>query len=242
MSAPMVPFGRTMGRGRAVKILIIEDDPEAKELLTQWFTMNAYEIVSASTGHEGVRAAKEHSPDLILLDLMLPYKSGDEVLREVRSYSDVPAIVVSAKDTSQVKIDMLRSGADDYVTKPFDLNELLARVESALRRWGTAPRRRGLLTVLDVELDLEARAVTIAGRPTSLTATEFDILHALIEKPDRVWSKKALFERIWSGEYLSDDKTVATHVGNLRRKMRVTPDTEDYITTVWGIGYRFRVA
>jgi DNA-binding response OmpR family regulator len=222
------------------KILIIEDDVEASQLLERWFGMNGYATVVARTGPDGLVAARTEHPDVVLLDLMLPYKSGDEILREVRSSSDVPIIVVSAKDTSRVKVDLLRAGADDYVTKPFDIDELLARVESALRRGRTAPRQRGILRAGDIVLDVDSRSIAVAGAPMVLTATEFDILHVLMEKPDRVWSKKALFERVWGEDYFSDDKTVATHVGNLRRKLRAAGDLPDYIGTVWGIGYRFR--
>ncbi|WP_211659161.1 response regulator transcription factor [Phytoactinopolyspora halophila] len=219
-------------------MLIIEDDYEANQLLSEIFARSGYATTSAYTGFDGLDLAARDDFDLVLLDLMLPYKSGDRILQELRRRSDVPVIVISAKDTGQVKVDLLRLGADDYVTKPFDVDEVLARAESTLRRAGKAIEPRATLSYKDISLDESSWSVTVSGNLVTLTATEFRLLAILMRRPNLVHSKKSLFEALWGDYYAYDDKLINTHMSNLRKKLKsVNPETS-YIETVWGIGYK----
>jgi len=219
-------------------VLIIEDDKEINDLLSEILVQNGYKTSSAYTGLEGLSMAKKYSHDLILLDLMLPYKSGDEVLREIRKSSDVPVIIISAKDTTRMKVDLLRLGADDYITKPFDMDEVVARVETALRHSGRQKNNFRILNFKNISLNSESKSVTISEKPLLLTVKEYSILELLMSNPKRVYSKENLFEEIWQEIYAYDDKTVNTHICNLRNKLKVADPEEEYIETVWGIGYK----
>jgi len=219
-------------------VLIIEDDKEINDLLSEILVQNGYKTSSAYTGLEGLSMAKKYSHDLILLDLMLPYKSGDEVLREIRKSSDVPVIIISAKDTTRMKVDLLRLGADDYITKPFDMDEVVARVETALRHSGRQKNNFRILNFKNISLNSESKSVTISEKPLLLTVKEYSILELLMSNTKRVYSKENLFEEIWQEIYAYDDKTVNTHICNLRNKLKVADPEEEYIETVWGIGYK----
>ncbi|MCX7924084.1 MAG: response regulator transcription factor [Clostridia bacterium] len=221
-------------------VLIIEDDKEINGLLSAILVQNGYMTNSAYTGFEGLSMAKRDSYDLILLDLMLPYKSGDEILREIRENSDVPVIVISAKDTTRIKVDLLRLGADDYITKPFDVDEVVARVESALRRSGRQKDQPRILSFKEISLNSESKSVTVCGKQLLLTAKEFCILELLMMNPKMVYSKENLFENVWQEMYAYDDKTINTHVCNLRNKLKMANPEGDYIETVWGIGYKLQ--
>lgn len=219
-------------------VLIIEDDREINDLLSEILVQNGYKTSSAYTGLEGLSMAKKYSHDLILLDLMLPYKSGDEVLREIRKSSDVPVIVISAKDTTRMKVDLLRLGADDYITKPFDMDEVVARVETALRHSGRQKNNPRILNFKNISLNSESKSVTVSEKPLLLTVKEYSILELLMSNPKKVYSKENLFEEIWQEIYAYDDKTVNTHICNLRNKLKTADPEEEYIETVWGIGYK----
>lgn len=219
-------------------VLIIEDDKEINDLLSEILVQNGYKTSSAYTGLEGLSMAKKYSHDLILLDLMLPYKSGDEVLREIRKSSDVPVIVISAKDTTRMKVDLLHLGADDYITKPFDMDEVVARVETALRHSGRQKNNARILNFKNISLNNESKSVTVSEKPLLLTVKEYSILELLMSNPKRVYSKENLFEEIWQEIYAYDDKTVNTHICNLRNKLKSADPEEEYIETVWGIGYK----
>lgn len=218
------------------RILIIEDEKDVNQLLAQTLREEGYETASAYDGADGIRMARQEHFDMVMLDLMLPYKSGDEVLREIRRESDVPVIVISAKDMVRTKIDLLTLGADDYITKPFDLGEVAARVGSNLRRYAKTVEKEPI-SYKEMVLDTEAKTVTINGICVDLTAKEYQMLELFMRYPNKVFSKSNLYETIWGEEYLGDDNVIKTHISNLRNKIKANSE-EEYIETVWGLGYR----
>lgn len=222
------------------KILIAEDDREICRLLQCFLSEQGYVPVSAANGLEALSAVRE-LPDLslILLDLMLPYKSGDAVLKSIREFSQIPVIIVSAKDTIRTKVEVIRMGADDYITKPFDLDELLARIEAVLKRCGgTSSKEPERLCYQALVLDRSAKTAAIDGRPLPLTAKEYAILELLLSNPRKLFSKANLFESVWQESYYSGDSTLKVHMSNLRNKLREYDPEREYIETVWGMGYR----
>ncbi len=218
------------------RILIIEDEKDVNRLLAQTLQDSGYETVSAFNGMDGLRMLQEEQYDMVLLDLILPYKSGDEVLRELRKDSDVPVIVISAKDMVGTKIDLLTLGADDYVTKPFDLGEVAARVASNLRRYHKKEEKKQII-YKELVMDTEARTVSADGADLELTAKEYQMLELFLQFPNKVFSKVNLYETVWGYEYLGDENVIKTHISNIRSKLKRHSDTE-YIETVWGLGYR----
>lgn len=218
-------------------VLVVEGDRQASDLLAEILGERGMRVVQAFTGPDGMRLAHTEQPDLVLLDLMLPFKSGDEVLRAIRERSQVPVIIVSARETTRTKIDLLNLGADDYITKPFDIDEVVARCEAALRRAGGSARTLHRHAVL--ELDEDALTATAGGVDLALTATEFGLLTALIRDPRIVHPKARLYAEVWGEEYGYDERTVNAHMHNLRRKIKNAVDL-DPIRTVWGIGYTLR--
>jgi len=219
-------------------ILIIEDNEDVSLMLTEALTDAGYSVKSAYTGIEGINEIKKDRCDLILLDIMLPYKSGDEILKEMRGFSQKPVIVISAKDMVGTKIDLLRLGADDYITKPFDLGEVVARVEVNLRRSQLQIQENKVFSYKDMILDDSAKRVTVNEIEIELTAKEYMLLELLIKHKDKVFTKANLYESVWQDEYLGDDNAVKTHMSNLRTKLKKTNAKEEYIETVWGLGYR----
>lgn len=219
-------------------ILIIEDNKDVNLMLAEELMDFGYKVKSIYTGTEGIKEVKENNYDLILLDIMLPYKSGDEILKEIREFSDVPVIIISAKDMVGTKIDLLRIGADDYITKPFDLGEVVARVESNLRRANNQVQGSKKFTYKDLTLDDNRKQVMIGAVEVELTAKEYMLLETLIKNPGKVFTKANLYESIWKEEYLGDDNTVKIHISNLRNKLKKINPNEEYIETVWGLGYR----
>lgn len=221
-----------------VNVLIIEDDNELNNLLVEFMKQMAYEPISAKTGLEGLNKFRTMHVDIVLLDLMLPYKSGDEVLREIRLVSDIPVIVLSAKDMVRTKIDLLRLGADDYMIKPFDVEELFARIENALRHAKRQVNQEKVYCYKNIEVNSDTKQVSVKGEYVRLTSKEYKILELLIRNPKKLFSKKNLFESAWEEEYIYEDKIINTHISNLRNKLKkADPDTE-YIETVWGLGYK----
>lgn len=221
------------------KILIIEDDIEICNLLKEFLEENGYNIKTANTGINGMRELKNAVYNLVILDLMLPFKSGDEILRELRSFSNIPVIILSAKDMVHTKVDLLRLGADDYVTKPFDLNEVLARIESNLRRCSSDTNIENLnLTYKDITLNQEEKKVIVNGNTLVLTSKEYGIVLLLLSHPQKVFSKANLFESIWNEEYFSEDNTLNVHISNIRNKLKSANPNEEYIETIWGMGYK----
>lgn len=219
-------------------ILIVEDNVDVNEMLKVALNEAGYMTESAFTGIQGIKLLKEKEYELILLDVMLPYKSGDEVLREVRTFSDVPVIIISAKDMVSTKIDLLRLGADDYITKPFDLGEVVARVESSLRRCRKQEELNRCYQYKDLTLDETTKRVKVGEMELELTAKEYQILELLLKHNGKVFTKANLYETVWQEEYLGDDNSVKTHMSNLRSKLKKANPEESYIETVWGLGYR----
>ena len=221
------------------KILIIEDSADINSLLAETLAGAGFETESAFDGLNGQKAALSGKHDLIITDIMLPYICGDEILRKLRERSNVPVIVISAKDMVSTKIDLLKMGADDYITKPFDLGEVVARVETALRRSGNQAITSGtVLRYKDIALDCSDMRITVGGKEVKCTAKETQILEMLLRNPDKVFTKSNIYETVWQEDYLGDDNAVKTHISNLRSKLeRLSPGSQ-YIETVWGLGYR----
>lgn len=221
------------------KVLIIEDSADINALLAETLNAAGFETESAFDGLSGQRAALSGQYDLILTDIMLPYVCGDEILRKLRERSSVPVIVISAKDMVSTKIDLLRMGADDYITKPFDLGEVVARAENALRRaGGYAPSSGEVLKYKDIELDCSDMRVAVGGKELRCTAKETQILEMLMRNPNKVFTKSNIYESVWQEDYLGDDNAVKTHISNLRSKLEKLSPGNQYIETVWGLGYR----
>lgn len=219
-------------------ILIVEDNVDMNKMVAVALQTAGYETESVYTGMEGMTAIRHNSYDLILLDMMLPYKSGDEILKELRTFSDTPVIVVSAKDMVGTKVDMLKMGADDYITKPFDLDEVIARVECNLRRSKGKIKEKTIRQYKELTLDKEAKQVMVGNHSVELTAKEYLILELLLDNPSKVFSKANLYETVWEQEYYGDDNAIKTHMSNLRNKIKRFAPEEEYIETLWGIGYR----
>lgn len=222
------------------RILVVEDDREINSMLCEMLDENGYAAEGAFTGMEGLSRLRSGDYDLLILDLMLPYKSGDAVLQELRSFSSLPAIVISAKDTVQNKLDLFHLGADDYLTKPFDLDEVLVRVEAVLRRCGSSEAQRApeILKAGKLAVDTESKTASVDGQELVLTAKEYGILELLMRYPHKVFSKANLFESIWNEEYACEDNTLNVHMSNLRNKLKAADPETEYIKTVWGMGYR----
>ncbi len=220
------------------KIAVIEDDREINGILTQLLRSNGYETVSAFDGGRASILLREEQPELVLMDLMLPYKDGGTLIKELRERSDVPVIVISAKSMMETKLEMLRMGADDYIIKPFDLDEVLVRVEVMLRRSGAA-KNKSVISCGKLKLFTDENRAEADGKPLNLTAKEFALLKLFIEQPKRVRSKAELYELVWEQTYYCEDNTVNVHMSNLRSKLKKATGS-DCIETVWGIGYRMK--
>lgn len=217
------------------KILLIEDNQDICQMLSEAFTKAGYSLTSSYSGTEGLDLFNKQKYDLVLLDIMLPHKSGDEVLCTIRNVSNVPIIIISAKDRVSTKIDFLKLGADDYITKPFDLNEVIARTEAHLRRYTV---NNELLVYKNIALDKDAKRLFVKGREVELTATEIQLLVLLLENKNKVFTKANLYESIWGMDTIGDDNAIKTHISNLRSKLKSADPNIDYIETVWGLGYR----
>lgn len=227
--------------GLKAKILIVEDDADINQLIQAVMDKNNYQTVQAFSGTEAALRLDMEKIDLIILDLMLPGLTGEELLRSIRQDKrlKIPVLVLSAKNSLESKVELLLSGADDYLTKPFEPEELAARVYACLRRTQTETAIESeTLVYQKLQLCLSSRTVTVNGVEINLTAHEYEILRILMKEPDKVFSREILYEQVWQGGYYGEDNTVNVHVSNLRRKIAAEdPDTE-YIKTVWGIGFK----
>lgn len=222
-------------------ILIAEDDKEINRLLSEYLSKQGYEVLPAFNGLEAVHMVREKNTlSIIILDLMLPFQSGDMVLQKIREFSDIPVIVLSAKSETHSKVDLIRSGADDYITKPFDLDELLVRIEAVLRRYegNISKLKPKTLSYKNLVLNLTSGTATVSGRALTLTSKEFAILELMLNNPEKLYSKAKLFESVWGEEYFSDDSTIKVHMSNIRSKLKKLDPDVVYIETVWGMGYR----
>ena len=224
----------------ATQILIAEDDPDINRLLGRILEKEGYQVTSAFSGSEARLLLKTVRFDLIVLDLMLPGATGEELVEEIRKNSTTPILVVSAKGQED-KLNVRKRGADDFISKPFDVNEVAVRVYSLLRRSRDFSENGGekqTLSLKNLEIDLESREVRVSGKPLTLTAREYDILVLLMRYPNKVFTRQNIFETVWGGAYLGDDNTINVHISNLRSKIQKLDDKEEYISTIWGVGFK----
>lgn len=224
------------------RILVVEDDREVQELLTEYLSENGYRTVSLYNGFHVLERLEQGDIDLVLLDIMLPCRSGDRILCDIRRDFTVPVIIISAKGTTRNKIELLRLGADDYITKPFDLEEVLARVESSLRRVQFQKGTDQRLKFGGLVLDAEKGFASFEGKELDLTAKEYAILELLMKYPEKIFSKANLFRSVWNTEYRCEDNTLNVHISHLRSKLKAVCPDREFIETVWGIGYRMQKA
>jgi DNA-binding response OmpR family regulator len=224
------------------KILIVDDEPHIVELVKYNLLQEGYDVVTAHDGSEAVTRAHDAHPDLIILDLMLPYVDGLEVCRRIRRESSVPIIMLTAKDGELSRVVGLEIGADDYVTKPFSPRELTARVRAILRRAARedAPPTSGPLRGGRLTLNPETHDVTLDGRAVDLTAKEFELLHVVMSHPNRVFTRDFLLEHIWGYDYYGSTRTVDMHISRLREKIEDDPASPSHIVTIRGVGYKFK--
>lgn len=225
------------------KILVVEDDKEINRLLCEYLESQNYTVLHAQNGLEALNMLRDRADiDLVLLDLMLPLQSGDVVLAKLREFSEVPVIVLSAKNTVQTRIDVIRMGADDYITKPFDLDEVAVRIEAVLRRMQkeAETEKQEKIQYRNLVMDCMAKTVTVKGNVLVLTSKEYMILELLLRNPAKLFSKANLFESVWNEPFYNEDSTLKVHMSNLRNKIKQYAGDEEYIETVWGMGYRLK--
>jgi DNA-binding response OmpR family regulator len=221
-------------------ILIVEDDRKTASLLALYLEREGFKTVSAYNGEDALQLARSHSPIFVILDLMLPKVDGWEVCRELRYTSDVPILILTAREEEMDRLLGLNLGADDYVSKPFSPLEVVARVKAILRRARLAPAKpKTLLTAQGLTLDLAKRHVTLSGRPVSLTLLEYRLLEALMAAPGRVFTREELLNSLHPGGESVIDRVVDVHIGKLRQKIESDPSRPSLIETVRGLGYRF---
>lgn len=220
-------------------ILIVEDDRSLREGLAMNFQLRGYRVLTAADGDEGIRAAFDENPDLIILDIMLPGPSGLEILSELRARKErVPVLILSARDTTDNKIEGLEAGADDYLSKPFELPELLARAEVMLRRQRTLVQEQPRLVVGDIEIDQAARQVSRAGEPVVLSAKEFDLLRLLALSPGKPFTRESILDQVWGWDFSGTTRTVNNFILSLRQKLESDPTSPRHILTVRQVGYK----
>lgn len=229
------------------KILIVEDDNDINKLISEMLEEKNYEIKSAYSGTEALIYLKNEDIDMVILDLMLPGKCGEEVLKEIRSSKSIPIIVISAKNDKNTKIELLKRGADDFISKPFDIDEVEARVYAQMRRYKTFKKdsfcvlEESILKYKEILVNVENMEVFINNKIIDLTTREFEILKLLMEYPKKVFSKSNIFESVWNEEFLGDDNTINVHMSNLRSKLNSNNNKYKYIQTIWGIGYKLEI-
>ena len=224
------------------KVFVVDDEKLIVKGIRFSLEQDDMEVDCAYDGEEGLRMAKEKAYDIILLDLMLPKMDGLEVCQQVREFSDVPIVMLTAKGDDMDKIMGLEYGADDYITKPFNILEVKARLKAIMRRTASkaaAEPKGKIVEVGDLVLDCEGRRVSIAGREVNLTAKEFDVRELLVFNPHKVYSRENLLNIVWGYEYPGDVRTVDVHIRRLREKIEANPSEPKYVHTKWGVGYYF---
>ncbi len=226
----------------SVNILIVEDDDNINRLLSNIIKNSNYHPKSAYSGTEAMIYLENQKWDMVLLDLMLPGMSGEDILKKVRIESNIPVIIISAKQEIQTKIEVLRAGADDYITKPFDIEEVSARIDSCLRRYRNTNDVPEVNQIhhKDLVLDADEKKVVLGESELKLTAIEYEILLLLLSSPKKIFTKANLFESVWHEEFYGDDNTINVHMSNLRSKLAKANPDEEYIETIWGMGYRLK--
>lgn len=225
----------------APRVLIVEDDENINNLLREALTKHGLNCVQAFSGTEGLIVFKNDKFDLVLLDLMMPGMDGQTLTQRIREVSQIPIIIVSAKSNVDSKVDLLSSGADDFVGKPFDLKELIARVDVQLRHKEADDANEAdkvkVMEFKDLVLDCEKYSVTVKGNDIGLTRQEFKILELFLRYPGKVFSKREIYEYAWNDVYIGEDKTINVHISNIRTKIKKYSEDE-YIDTIWGVGFR----
>lgn len=225
----------------AEKILLVDDEATIVEFVRINLEKAGFEVLAAGDGETALKLAASEQPDVIVLDIMLPGKDGFEVCRELRRTTAVPIIMLTARDDDIDKILGLELGADDYLTKPFNPRELVARIKAILRRVDRSNKNNTkVITRGRIQLDLDRHQVVAGGKPVELTPKEFELLELLMKNPGRVFSREVLLERLWGYDFFGDSKTIDVHIRRLREKVEEDPSSPTHILTVWGVGYRFR--
>ena len=224
-------------------ILIVEDDTNIHNLEKDILEGSLYKTISAYSGTEAIMMVKSEKCDLVLLDIMLPGMFGNDVIKEIKKISDIPVIAVTSKSDKESKIEMFTNGADDYITKPFDVDELVFRVAAVLRRCNSEQgniqkNEEEILTYKDINLNLGNYEVCVGSKKISLTKIEFEILKLLMTRPKSVFTKNNIHESIWADKCTIEDNSVNVHISNIRAKLSKINKEEDYIQTVWGIGFK----
>lgn len=226
---------------KAPRVLIVEDDENINNLLREALTKHGLNCTQAFSGTEGLIVFKGDKFDLVLLDLMMPGMDGQTLTQRIREVSQVPIIIVSAKSNVDSKVDLLTTGADDFIGKPFELKELIARVDVQLRRKESSEdsgaNEARIMQFKDLVLDEDKYAVTVSGNDIGLTRQEFKILELFLKYPGKVFSKREIYEYAWNDVYIGEDKTINVHISNIRTKIKKHSEDE-YIDTIWGVGFR----
>lgn len=227
------------------KILIVEDEEAIADLEKDYLELSGFEVEIASDGTSGLKKALEEEFHLVILDLMLPGVDGFEICRQIREVKNIPIIMVSAKKDDIDKIRGLGLGADDYMTKPFSPSELVARVKAHLNRYerlvSSNVKENSIIEIRGIKIDKTARRVWVNGEEKNFTSREFDLLAFLAENPNHVFTKEELFRKIWDMDSVGDIATVTVHIKKIREKIEVNSAKPQYIETIWGVGYRFKV-
>lgn len=228
----------------AAYVLIVEDDSEINQMLAELLQGRGYVTESAYSGTEALLRLEKKAPQAVILDLMLPGMPGEELLGKIKALQpDISVIVTSAKDAVHTRVEMLRAGADDYMVKPFDTEELLARLEAVLRRNGTGSepeRTEETLRFRDIVIEPDKHRVTVSGQEITLTRREYLILELLVSNPQKVFTKNNIYESVWNEEFVGEDNAVNVHISNIRQKLSKANSEETYIQTVWGIGFKMK--
>jgi two-component system response regulator ResD len=224
------------------KVLVVDDEPQILEVVTKYLARENFQVTTARDGEEAVSLFQSGKPDLVVLDLMLPKLDGLEVFKRLRAASAVPVIMLTARGEETDRVVGLELGADDYITKPFSPRELVARVKAVLRRATTGTMlETGERTMVrgELRIDPRARSVTVGDKPIELTSKEFDLLWFLASHPGQVFTRSQLLDHVWGYEFYGDSSTVTVHVRRLREKIETDPASPHYLSTVWGVGYKF---
>lgn len=224
------------------RVLIVEDEPSLVESISYALELEGFEVISAPTGRDGLEQARIGNPSVILLDVMLPESSGLDVCRQIRTSSDVPIIMLTARDSEADTVAALELGADDYVTKPFSMRELMARVRAQIRRagrTGTFADANEVVRGAGVEIDIDAHDVRVDGVTAELRPKEFDLLESLMRRKNRLAARETLIDEVWGPSYFGDTKTLDVHIKRVRQKIEKDPSDPKRIVTVRGLGYKF---
>ncbi|NLW38944.1 MAG: response regulator transcription factor [Peptococcaceae bacterium] len=222
------------------KILAVDDDPKILKILLHTLRKEGFEVITAASGEEALEKARKYSPDLVILDIMMPGMDGFETFQKLKALHDVPVVILSARSDEVDRVVGFRMGVDDYQTKPFSPTELALRVKAILRR--VRDRGEGSKNVLkfgDLTLDYNKRLIACKNKKIELTPKEFEVLWLMASNPNKVFSKAHLLEKVWDSSYYGDDNTVTVHIRRIREKLEKNPSSPSYIKTVWGIGYKF---